>query len=84
MAAIARLKISKKKQKKLSQSSTVLVKMPKSLPEHLMDTVTAVGGSSPAYVYMLIEAMADAAIVESVLNLNLVQLICTRRCKNGS
>lgn len=30
--------------------------------EHLMDTVVAVSGSSPAYVYMFIEAMADAAV----------------------
>lgn len=32
------------------------------VPENLMDTVTAVSGSSPAYVFMLIEAMADAAV----------------------
>lgn len=32
------------------------------VPEHLMDTVTAVSGSSPAYVFILIEAMADAAV----------------------
>ena len=32
------------------------------VPEHLMDVVTAVSGSSPAYVYMFIEAMADAAV----------------------
>lgn len=32
------------------------------VPEKLMDTVTAVSGSSPAYVYMFIEAMADAAV----------------------
>ena len=31
--------------------------------EKLMDTVTAVSGSSPAYVFMLIEAMADAAVL---------------------
>ncbi len=30
--------------------------------ETLMDTVTAVSGSSPAYVFMFIEAMADAAV----------------------
>ena len=30
------------------------------IPEHLMDVVTAVSGSSPAYVFMFIEAMADA------------------------
>lgn len=31
--------------------------------ESLMDAVVAVSGSSPAYVYMLIEAMADAAVL---------------------
>lgn len=31
--------------------------------ESLMDAVTAVSGSSPAYVFMLIEAMADAAVM---------------------
>lgn len=34
--------------------------------EHLMDAVVAVSGSSPAYVYMMIEAMADAAVVEGM------------------
>lgn len=32
------------------------------VPETLMDAVTGVSGSSPAYVYMFIEAMADAAV----------------------
>ncbi len=33
------------------------------IPEKLMDAVTAVSGSSPAYVFMFIEAMADAAVL---------------------
>lgn len=32
------------------------------VPERLMDAVGAVSGSSPAYVFMFIEAMADAAV----------------------
>ena len=32
------------------------------VPERLMDAVVAVSGSSPAYVFVLIEAMADAAV----------------------
>lgn len=32
------------------------------VPERLMDVVGAVSGSSPAYVFMFIEAMADAAV----------------------
>lgn len=34
--------------------------------EHLMDAVVAVSGSSPAYVFMFIEAMADAAVAEGM------------------
>lgn len=34
-----------------------------SVEEYMMDAVTAVSGSSPAYVFMLIEAMADAAVM---------------------
>ncbi len=32
------------------------------LPEHQMDAVPAISGSSPAYVYMMIEAMADGGV----------------------
>lgn len=32
------------------------------IPEQLMDAVVSVSGSSPAYVFILIEAMADAAV----------------------
>ena len=33
------------------------------IPERLMDAAGAVGGCSPAYVFMMIEAMADAAVI---------------------
>ncbi|MBQ2803197.1 MAG: pyrroline-5-carboxylate reductase [Lachnospiraceae bacterium] len=33
------------------------------VPERLMDVVVGVSGSSPAYVFMFIEAMADAAVL---------------------
>lgn len=34
--------------------------------ESLMDAVTAVSGSSPAYVYLFIEALADGAVIEGM------------------
>lgn len=34
--------------------------------ESLIDSVIAVSGSSPAYVYMMIEAMADAAVLQGM------------------
>ncbi|NLC04272.1 MAG: pyrroline-5-carboxylate reductase [Tissierellia bacterium] len=34
--------------------------------EYLMDGVTAVSGSAPAYVFVMIEAMADAAVLEGI------------------
>ncbi|MDO4634233.1 MAG: pyrroline-5-carboxylate reductase [Eubacteriales bacterium] len=36
------------------------------VPEHLMDVVTGVSGSSPAYVYLFIEALADAAVSDGM------------------
>ncbi len=36
------------------------------VPERLMDAVVAVSGSAPAYVFMFIEAMADAAVREGM------------------
>lgn len=36
------------------------------LPEKMFDGATAISGSSPAYVYMMIEAMADAGVREGI------------------
>ena len=36
------------------------------LPERLFDGVIALSGSSPAYVFMMIEAMADAGVKEGI------------------
>lgn len=36
------------------------------VPESLMDVVVSVSGSSPAYVFMFIEAMADAAVADGM------------------
>ena len=36
------------------------------ISENLMDVVVSVSGSSPAYVFMFIEAMADAAVLDGM------------------
>ncbi len=36
------------------------------VPEHLLDVVTSVAGSSPAYLFMIIEAMADGAVADGM------------------
>ena len=36
------------------------------VPERLMDTVTGLSGSSPAFVYIMIEAMADGAVLDGM------------------
>jgi pyrroline-5-carboxylate reductase len=36
------------------------------VPESMMPVVTSLSGSSPAYVYMFIEAMADAAVADGM------------------
>ena len=36
------------------------------VPEKLMDVVVGVSGSSPAYVFLFIEAMADQAVAEGM------------------
>lgn len=40
--------------------------MAEEIPEALMDVCVSVSGSSPAYVFMFIEAMADAAVADGM------------------
>ena len=44
------------------------------VPEHLMNAVIAVSGSGPAYVYMVIEAMADAGVREGLTRADALML----------
>ena len=45
------------------------------VPERLMDAVSAVSGCSPAYVFMFIEAMADAAVAQGMPRKQAYQLL---------
>ena len=51
-------------EKDLKKALEILAALGKAevVPEKLMDAVVAVSGSSPAYVFMMIEAMADGAV----------------------
>lgn len=44
------------------------------VPEKLMDVVVGVSGSSPAYVFMFIEAMADQAVAEGMPRTQALQM----------
>ena len=52
----------------LAQVMTILESFGKAevVPENLLDVVTSVSGSSPAYVFLLIEAMADGAVADGM------------------
>lgn len=53
------------------------------ISEKIMDAVIAVSGSSPAYVFLFIEAMADAAVAEGMpraAGLSVRCTVCTWQC----
>ena len=56
------------------------------IPESLMDAVVSVSGSSPAYVFLFIEAMADAAVADGMPRAQAYKFAAqggTRKCKDG-
>ena len=44
------------------------------IPEESMDAVTGISGSSPAYIYMIIEAMADAGVMSGLSRADSIML----------
>ena len=45
------------------------------IPENLMDVCVSVSGSSPAYIYILIEAMADGAVADGIPRADAYKLV---------
>ena len=55
--------------------------------ENMIDAVVAVSGSAPAYVFMFIEAMADAAVSEGMPRKQAYEFSragSLRKCKDGA
>ncbi len=66
MSALSKGKFATDDDLKLIQQIFTSFGLVEIVPEYLMDTVTAVSGSSPAYAFMLIEAMADGAVLNGM------------------
>ena len=63
MAALCAGTAVTEEQKRTAESIFSSVGKASFVTENLMDTVTGVSGSSPAYVFLFIEALADAAVL---------------------
>ena len=66
MAGFCPNKNATKEDKKSAERILTAIGMAEEVPERLMDVVTSVGGSAPAFVYMFIEALADAAVLDGM------------------
>lgn len=55
-----------KKEKKLLVQMLETFSVVEEIEEKLFDAVVSISGSSPAYIYMLIEAMADAGVLQGL------------------
>ena len=57
------------------------------VPESMIDAVIGVSGSSPAYTYLFIEALADGAVAEGMPRQMAYEFRCSgsfRRCEDGA
>ena len=66
MAGFCANKNATEEDKKAAERILTAIGMAREVPERLMDVVTSVGGSAPAFVYMFIEALADAAVLDGM------------------
>lgn len=48
--------------------------------EYMMDAVVSASGSAPAYVYIMIEAMADAAVMDGMPRAKSISVCSTGCC----
>ncbi|MEN8907166.1 MAG: pyrroline-5-carboxylate reductase [Clostridiales bacterium] len=66
MTCISYSKNIEKSEKETTKNIFKSVGKIKEIDESLMDSIVSLSGSSPAYIFILIEAMADAAVLEGI------------------